>query len=165
MKSYTRCILVIFFAVCNKLSAQVPKDSELFRRLKSHDSLFFERAFNQCDLHYLETAIDSGLIFYHDQGGVQNRDKFIENTKLYICGDSIRKPIRKVDVQSLEVYPMYNSGMLYAVVQTGVHNFYIKEKYKDEVLTSCAKFIHLYLLINDKWILKEVISFDHQPPE
>lgn len=161
MRKYS-IIILFLIAIGNKLTGQMPKDSELFRQLKSQDSIFFERSFNRCDTNYLKNAIDIGLTFYHDKSGIQSRDNFLENTKKYICGDTVRKPIRKVDEQSLEVYPMYNDNVLYGAVQTGIHSFFIKEKNKADVLTGKAKFIHLYLLVNQKWILKEVISFDHQ---
>ena len=164
MKKHSIIILVFLLTVYNTSSGQVPKDSELFRKLKFQDSVFFERSINRCDIKYLENAIDTGLTYYHDKGGIQNRDKFLENTKKYICGDTIKKPIRKVDEQSLEVFPMYNNNVLYGAVQTGIHSFFIREKNKADLLTGRAKFIHLYLLIREKWILKEVISFDHQPP-
>jgi hypothetical protein len=164
MKKHSIIILILLLSVHSKLTGQVPKDSELFLSLKFQDSIFFDRSFNRCEINYLENAIDKDLTFYHDKSGIQNRDKFIENTKKYICGDTVKKPIRKVEEQSLEVFPMYNNNVLYGAVQTGIHNFYIREKNKEDVLTSRAKFIHLYLLVNGKWILKEVISFDHQSP-
>lgn len=164
MKHYI-LVLILFLTVYDKLSGQSSKDSELFHQLKFQDSIFFERSFNQCDIKYLETAIDQNLIFYHDKSGIQNRDLFLENTKKYICGDTIKKPVRKVDEQSLEVFPMYDNNVLYGAVQTGIHSFFIRERNKEDVLTSRAKFIHLYLLKNKKWILKEVISFDHQSPK
>ncbi len=163
MRRYSVVAMALLLTTFHKLSAQVPKDSDLFRRLKTQDSVFFERIFNRCDLNYLEQAIAPDLKFYHDKSGIQNREIFIENTKKYICGDTVHKPIRKVDVNSLEVFPMYDNNVLYGAVQTGIHHFYIREKNKPDVITGSARFIHLYLLVNEKWILKEVISFDHQP--
>ena len=145
-------------------SGQVAKTSEIFVTLKKQDSIFFERSFNLCDLEYLNKAVHNDLIFYHDQSGIQTRDVFIENTKKYICDDTIRKPIRKVVEESLEVFPMYNNGVLYGAIQTGIHDFYIREKNKADVHTSRAKFTHLYLLENGDWLLKEVLSFDHKDP-
>jgi hypothetical protein len=84
------------------------------------------------------------------------------NTKNNICSDFNKKPIRKVIEESLEVYPMYNEGVIYGAVQTGIHDFYIRESNKADIKTSTAKFIHLYLLVNGNWLLKEVISFDHK---
>ncbi|MCC7465752.1 MAG: DUF4440 domain-containing protein, partial [Saprospiraceae bacterium] len=102
-------------------------------------------------------------VFYHDQGGVQNRDIFLEKTKKYICSNTGTKPIRKVVEESLEVYPMYDNGVLYGAIQSGIHDFYRREKDKADVHTGRAKFTHLYLLVNGQWLLKEVLSFDHKP--
>lgn len=142
--------------------AQASKDSELFISLKKHDSIFFEKSFNQCDIAFLEKAIHPDLVFYHDQGGIQNKKTFLENVKKNICGSGAQKPIRKVKPESLEVYPLYSEGKLYGVVQTGIHDFYLREANKPDVLTSEAKFTHVYLLINNQWVLKEVLSFDHK---
>lgn len=101
-------------------------------------------------------------MFYHDKSGMQNKAVFLENTRKYICGDSNKKPIRKVVEESLEVYPLYNNGVLYGVIQTGIHDFFIREKNKLDIHTGRAKFTHLYVLENDKWLLKEVFSFDHK---
>ncbi len=164
MKKYSFLIIIMILTCYGQAVAQVPKDSPLFRQLKMQDSIFFERGFNQCDLGYLEAAIDSALRFYHDKSGVQNKAQFLENTRKYLCGDLTRKPIRNVDESSLDVFPLHNNNILYGVVQTGTHQFFIREKNKPDVLIGKAKFIHLYVLINDKWILKEVISFEHQSP-
>jgi hypothetical protein len=144
------------------INAQVSKTSELFRTLKTQDSLLFEKGFNQCDLSYLETVIHKDLIFYHDQGGIQDRAKFFDAVKRNICVTNGPKPIRKVDEHSLEVFPMYDNGKLYGVIQKGEHRFYLREAGKEDRMTSTAKFTHLYLLENGKWLLKEVLSYDHQ---
>ena len=157
--------IIMVSTLTGKLTAQVPKDSELFRTLKTQDSLFFERSFNQCDTNYLKSSVHPDLVFYHDQGGIQDRQVFLERVKQNLCSDPNNKPIRKVEVESLEVFPMYDKNVLYGVIQTGNHNFYRREAGKQDVHTSKAKFIHLYLLINGKWLLKEVLSFDHQDPK
>lgn len=155
--------LVVFFLNFSiSIFAQAAKDSELFLKLKKHDSIFFEKSFNQCDIAFLEKAIHPDLVFYHDQGGIQNKKTFLENAKKNICGKGTQKPIRKVKPESLEVYPLYSDGKLYGVVQTGIHDFYLREANKSDVFTSEAKFTHVYLLINNEWILKEVLSFDHK---
>ena len=139
-------------------NGQVAKNSDIFLTLKKQDSIFFERSFNLCDLEYLNKATHKDLIFYHDQSGIQNREAFLENTKKYICSDFSKKPIRKVVEESLEVFPMYNNGILYGAIQTGIHDFYIRETNKADLHTSRAKFTHLYLLENGKWLLKEEIG-------
>ena len=146
------------------VKAQVNIDSDLFRVLEIQDSIFFERGFNQCDLEYLDAHITDDLKFYHDQSGFQDKNAFFENTQKYICSNSGPKPIRKVDANSLEVFPLYNNGKLYGAIQKGVHHFYLREKDKDDVWTSTAKFTHVWVIENETWKLSEVLSFDHHDP-
>ncbi len=153
---------LIMISLGVSLNAQVDKNSELFLALKKQDSIFFERAFNRCDLKDLDTAVDKDLTFYHDRGGIQDRNKFLENVKNNLCSNPNQKPIRKVDAASLEVFPLYNNDVLYGVIQTGIHHFYIREPNTDDVHTGKARFTHLYLLQNNTWVLKEVLSYDHK---
>lgn len=161
MKQLTIFIILL---LSYNADAQLDKEDKLFISLKTQDSIFFELGFNQCDLEYLKKHIANDLTFYHDQGGIQDRDTFFENTEKYICSDGTQKPIRKVDAKSLEVFPLYQNGELYGAIQNGTHNFYLREKNKDDIWTSTAKFTHVWLLENDTWILAEVLSFDHQEP-
>jgi hypothetical protein len=159
----------LFFTIAIALSAgmahaQESKNSELFLALKKQDSVFFARAFNLCDLEYLDKAIHKDLAFYHDQGGFQDKKLFMQRVKDNICSGTGAKPIRKVDEKSLEVYPLYNNGVLYGVIQTGIHHFYRREPNKPDVHTNIAKFTHLYLLDNGNWVLKEALSYDHKEP-
>lgn len=144
--------------------AQAAKNSALFLDLKKQDSTFFERGFNQCDMAFLESHIAADLKFYHDQSGFQDRTAFFENTRKYICSNPEKKPIRKVDPYSLEVFPLYNNGELYAAIQKGIHHFYIREKGKEDLHTSTAKFTTVWTLDNSNWKISEVLSYDHQDP-
>ena len=144
--------------------AQIDRNLALFIDLKKQDSIFFERSFNLCDLEYLNKAVHKDLIFFHDQGGIQNRNDFVENTKKNICSNPNQKPIRKLEENSLQVFPLYNNGKLYGAIQSGIHNFYIREPNKEDVHTSRAKFTHVWLLENGDWLLKEVLSYDHNDP-
>ena len=144
--------------------AQVDKNSDLYIQFKMQDSIFFERGFNQCDMAYLENHISDDLRFYHDQSGIQDRNGFFENTKEYICSNSERKPIRKVDANSLEVFPLYDDGVLYGVIQHGVHHFYIREVGKVDLHTGTAKFTSVWTLDKADWKISTVLSYDHQNP-
>lgn len=154
-------LFIISVATC---LAQENKQSALFLELKQQDSLFFERSFNQCDIAYLESRMARDLKFYHDQGGFQDRKKFFENIRQYICAPTTKKPIRKVDANSLEVFPLYNNGKLYGAIQMGIHHFYVREKGKTDVHTSTAKFTHVWLMEDGIWKLSEVLSYDHREP-
>ena len=156
--------VLLLLLLSSTAKAQLNKDSDLFRDLKTQDGIFFERGFNQCDLEYLKNHIADDLKFYHDQSGFQDKDAFFENTQKYICSDSAKKPIRKVDANSLEVFPLYSNGKIYGAIQKGIHHFYLREKGKEDVWTSTAKFTHIWVLENKLWKLSEVLSYDHQDP-
>lgn len=64
----------------------------------------------------------------------------------------------------LEVFPLYDAGQLYAVLQTGIHHFYLREWGKEDKWSSTAKFAHIWVLKQGVWILSEVISYDHRDP-
>lgn len=160
---FTRTCL-LFLLTTSTVLAQTDKKSPLFLELKQQDSLFFERSFNQCDIAYLESRMARDLKFYHDQSGFQDRTKFFENIKQYICAPSTKKPIRKVDANSLEVFPLYNNGKLYGAIQMGVHHFYSREQGKTDMHTSTAKFTHVWVMEEGIWKLSEVLSYDHHEP-
>lgn len=144
--------------------AQDAGGEDLYRSLKAHDAEFFERGFNRCDLDYLAGAVHPQLRFYHDQGGFQDYDAFLDNTRRYICADPAHKPIRKVDPDSLAAFPLYDDGVLYAAIHSGVHHFHMREPGKPDTPTSSARFTHVYVREDGRWLLKEVLSYDHQAP-
>ncbi|MDZ4071605.1 MAG: nuclear transport factor 2 family protein [Sediminibacterium sp.] len=164
MSQVITSILILLLMTASAVVAQPDKRSPLFLELKQQDSLFFERSFNQCDIAYLESRMAQDLKFYHDQSGFQDRTKFFENIQQYICTPSSKKPIRKVDVNSLEVYPLNNNGKLYGAIQMGIHHFYIREQGKEDIHTSTAKFTHVWLMQEGIWKLSEVLSYDHHEP-
>jgi CubicO group peptidase (beta-lactamase class C family) len=157
-------ITIIFLLISVLAHAQIDENTELFKTLKVQDSTFFERGFNRCDLDFLGNHIAGNLKFYHDQSGFQDRKAFFENTEKYICSNSDKKPIRKVDVNSLEVFPLYNDGNLYGAIQKGIHHFYLRESGKEDIWTSTAKFTHIWVLESKTWKLSEVLSYDHHDP-
>ncbi|MGV4414001.1 serine hydrolase [Chryseobacterium sp. T1] len=161
-KQFGICLLISLVFIGN-LNAQIDKNSALFLELKKQDSLFFERGFNQCDLVYLEKTVDDQLKFYHDNGGFQDKKIFLERMKQNVCSNSDQKPIRKVIESSLQVFPLYNDGVLYGAIQSGDHQFYTREKNKEDVLNGHAKFTTVWLKKNDSWLLSDVLSYDHKP--
>ena len=163
MKRVLLSVIFLALLMSNAIS-QVDKNSDLFIELKKQDSILFDRGFNKCDLGYLESRMAEDLKFYHDQSGFQDRNAFFENTRKYICNNSEQKPIRKVDPNSLEVFPLHNNGVLYGAIQKGIHHFYLREKGKKDVWTSTAKFTSVWVLNNETWIINEVLSYDHQDP-
>lgn len=152
---------LIFISSIFTLNAQISSDSPLFIELKKEDSLFFERGFNQCDIKYMESKVSEELKFYHDVGGFQDKKIFLERTQNNICGNHTKKPIRKLQPESLEVYPLYNNGFLYGAIQSGIHHFYIREEGKKDVHGGTAKFTSVWIKENNIWRLTEILSYDH----
>lgn len=158
-------IIILLFTIAS-MSAQVSTGSDLYKDLKSRDSLLFDLGFNQCKIDEFENFISEDLEFYHDQGGLStNKEDFLKAVKNNICSNPDKKPIRKLIEGSLEVYPLYENGKLYGAIQKGIHDFYIKEPNKELYKTSSAKFTHVWVLKNNQWILKRVLSYDHKNPE
>ncbi len=164
MNTLKATIFSSIFIVLNSIhvNAQLDKNSKVFINLKKEDSIFFEKGFNQCDLDYLNNHISYDLKFFHDQSGFQNRSAFFQNTKDNICSNiTTNKPIRKVNENSLEVFPLYDNGKLYGAIQKGEHNFYYRNKGEEDKWTSSAMFTHVWLLKGEDWILSEVLSYNH----
>lgn len=146
------------------LLAQEPTDSPLFIALVQADSLVFERGFNHCDLEVLETVIHPDFEFFHDQNGRQDREGFFAAFRESICANADVKPIRKLVEGSLSVYPLSNNGVLYGAIQMGDHDFYLAEPEEELRLTAHGRFIHTWLLVEGKWKLARVLSYDHRQP-
>jgi len=146
--------------LCN---AQVSTSSELYKMLKKNDSLIFDSAFNQCKTSDLEPLIAEDIEFYHDTGGIDiGKEPFLKTVRENVCGNPDVRPLRELVQGSLKVYPLKKNGVLYGAIQKGDHNFYLREKGETRP-TVTAKFTHLWILEQNKWTLKRVLSYDHQP--
>ena len=147
-----------------QINAQVDQQSALFKTLKANDSLLFEVSFNKCQLSAIENIMADDLEFYHDQGGITNsKDEFMNVMRNGICSPSNKtKSRRELVAGSLEVFPLYKNGSLYGALQNGEHKFFESYNQKQETAGSIAKFSHLWLKDQDQWVLKRVISYDHQ---
>ncbi|SNR16979.1 nuclear transport factor 2 family protein [Tenacibaculum jejuense] len=146
------------------VNGQVNKNSVLFKTLKSKDSIIFERTFNRCELQKLDHIIDQDFEFYHDLGGIENREDFFKSVQNNICGNTDEKLIRKLVDDSLKVYPLKKNGELYGAIQKGKHTFHIKKNNKLKA-TGSALFTHVWILNNNIWKLKRVLSYNHLPTQ
>ena len=143
------------------LNAQVDKNSDLHKTLKSKDSIIFERAFNKCEIEKLAPIIADNFEFYHDVGGIQDKAGFIEAIKNNLCSNpGVNK--RNLVESSLQVFTLNNNGQLYGAIQKGKHKFQQKINGKFKTV-GIADFTHLWILENKKWKLKRVLSYNHLP--
>lgn len=144
--------------------SQVSRSSELFRTLKSNDSLLFNVGFNTCDITQFENLVSDNFEFYHDEAGItSSKAAFIAGVRDGLCKLPY-KPKRVLVENSLQVYPLEKDKVIYGAIQTGEHQFYAIEKGRHEHLTSTAKFTHVWLLEDGKWKLSRGLSYDHKQP-
>lgn len=125
------------------------------------DQELFDRGFNECDFDALEGAVSDDLEFYHDLGGMQDRAAFMDAMRQNICGDTWPKPIRRLVPDTSQIYPLYEGDRLYGAIQSGDHNFYLRDAEGAETLTGSAAFVALWLIEDGQWRLRRALSFDH----
>ena len=142
-----------------------PEDQNLFDLIREKDSLLFQVGFNQIDTSQVVNLTASDFEFYHDEHGItDSKSAFVNNI------NSIRelpfKTWRVLEEKSMEVFPLYkdNSSVLYGAIQNGINDFYQQNEGEDARKTNTARFTHLWILENDNWKLKRVLSYDHQVP-
>ncbi len=159
-------IKYIFF-ICSilcyyPLYSQEITSSDLYKTLKTNDSLLFEIGFNTCDIKQFENLLAEDFEFYHDQAGITpNKLSFVDGIRNGLCKLPYR-PRRELLKGSLEVFHLYKNGVLYGAIQMGKHRFFANEKDTPEYFTSIAKFTHVWILENGEWKLLRGLSYDHQ---
>jgi len=162
-------LIGILFVQTQLIFSQEAKSSALYKTIMSKDSLLFDIGFNTCDVKQFENLFSDELEFYHDKDGFSNKADFLKSFKKGLCGSQeTYRASRKLVAGSTEIYPLYKNGTLYAVIQTGIHQFYettaVKGEpllKKNEKLVGKAKFTHLWILENNEWKLKRALSYDH----
>lgn len=160
----TLATTLLFAALLPAAIAANLTPAALHQALSQKDAEFFERGFNQCDLVYLDANVSAKLKFYHDRGGFQDKQLFMQNTRQNLCSDPAHKPIRKLTAGSLRTFPLYQDQQLYGAIQHGEHEFYLREPGKADRLTGTARFTSVWLKQGDDWQLSDVLSYDHQDP-
>ena len=114
------------------------------------DSLFFNVAFNKCDLELYKKIMSPNIEFYDDRSGLNNSFEI----ELASFNDRCSRPFavtRKLVSSSVHVLGDYGA------VQTGIHEFY-----EDDKKVQRAKFITIWERKEDSWIIKRVVSYDHE---
>ena len=158
----TILIPVFLMLALSPLFSQGDSSSELFKTLKTQDSLLFEVGFNTCDITQFENLVSEDFEFYHDKSGITaTKADFITSIRDGLCKMDY-KARRELVENSLEVFPLENNGVLYGAIQTGNHRFYEVKDIKPDRLSSVAKFTHVWLLENGSWKLSRGLSYDHQ---
>jgi uncharacterized membrane protein YvbJ len=140
-------------------------DTEVKQLIIQNDS-FFWRAYNNCDINGMNEYLADDVKFYHDKGGYVTSLKELESTiKQNLCGNNNFRLRREEVKGTVEVHILKNKDSIYGVIMSGQHVFYVSEKGKKEFLDGLAKFTHLWLLENNSWKMKTILSYDHGPAD
>lgn len=143
--------------------AQVAKIDALYKTIKANDSILFKIGFDQCKIDQSAALMSDDLEFYHDKSGITNsKSEFVSQMKNGLCKrNNPEKIYRFLVEESMQVYPMYNNGKLYGALQNGKHFFSPSKTTSYTESDNYALFSHLWVIENEKWKLKRVISYNH----
>jgi Domain of unknown function (DUF4440) len=145
---------LLSLAVTCALAAAPPEES-LHDELARADHELFQAAFVTCDAAKIDTFIEEGIEFYHDQHGASFGDQVRKDFARLTANCPAKQGVRRELVAgSLQVFPMKGG---YAV-QMGEHRFL-----QPSGPATAARFVHLWQKKNGAWKLTRVLSFDHRP--
>lgn len=150
--------------IAKEKPTEINENQELFNTLKIKDSLLFQIGFNQIDTALVASLLSDDFEFYHDINGIINsKNEFVSSIN-DIAGLPF-KTWRTLQENSMKVFPLYDNDKLYGGIQEGVHDFYQQHEGETAVKSGTAKFTHLWILEDNQWKLKRVLSYDHTVPE
>lgn len=121
------------------------------REILKMDSLFFNVAFNKCDLKLFKKIMSPEIEFYDDRSGLNTSfDVEIASFK-----DRCSRPF---DVTRKLVSATVHILGDYGAVEIGTHEFY-----EDGNKVERGKFIIIWERKEGNWIIKRTVSYDHEP--
>ena len=157
-RAFLSAILIILL----KIPGFSQNQADLYEIIQEKDSLLFNIGFNQCDLQPFYQLVSDDCEFYHDQAGfTTTKEDFIAQIEQGLCKLDY-KATREVIPGTIEVFALRSNGEIYGAVQQGQHRFYATYPGKEPYVTSEARFVHLWIKSGNDWVLKRVMSFDHQ---
>jgi CubicO group peptidase (beta-lactamase class C family) len=157
-------VFLALLAMPSRGMAQIAETSDLYKQIMQADGMLFEHGYNQCKLDELDALVSDNFHFTHDQNGTALKSDFMKGFKDSICSNPARKPIRKAVAGTIQVFPLHNEGKLYGAIETGEHDFYIKEPSKPIYKTNTGRFSNVWLRTKAGWQLGESLSYDHRDP-
>ncbi len=154
-KMKTFSFWLLFFILCTNSAFTQKLDNpktkaSLQLEIEKMDSLFFNVAFNRCNLELYKKIMSPNIEFYDDRSGLNTSfAKEIASFK-----DRCSRPFsvtRKLVSSTVHVLGDYGA------MQMGIHEFY-----EDGKKVQRGKFITIWERNEDTWIIKRAISYDHE---
>ena len=150
----TLTLILATVYMSNAVSTTLPVEQQALEA----ESTFWH-VYNTCDLEKMETMLAEDIEFYHDKSGLlQGASALLDAVKNNICSGDITLR-REAVSENIAFFPLHSVG----AIASGEHVFYSKKGDQPEYLDTRAKFFHLWVLENNKWIIKRAFSYDHQP--
>jgi hypothetical protein len=148
-------VLLLFILFSNTVFSQKAENPVTEKALQNEilkmDSLFFNVAFNKCDLNLYKKIMSPDIEFYDDRSGLNTSfDVEIASFK-----DRCSRPFAVTrQLVSATVHVLGD----YGAVEIGVHEFY-----EDGKKVQRGKFIIIWERKDGSWIIKRTVSYDHEP--
>ncbi|WKD86973.1 hypothetical protein KCTC32516_02353 [Polaribacter huanghezhanensis] len=147
--------LLLSFLFTNTIFSQKAENSitknSLQQEILKMDNLFFNVAFNKCDLKLYKKIMSPKIEFYDDRSGLNTSYK----VEIASFKDRCSRPFAVTrKLMSATVHVLGN----YGAVEIGVHEFY-----EDGKKVQRGKFIIIWEKKEGSWIIKRTVSYDHEP--
>ncbi|TXK31556.1 nuclear transport factor 2 family protein [Pontibacter qinzhouensis] len=156
-------LVLLFCSFTTSLLAQPRHIVVVEETIVALDSAFWV-AYNNCDTEKMNQFVATDVEFYHDKGGPTfGLTSLSASIKNNLCGNPNFRLRREAVKGSVKVYPLAKDGVPYGAIIAGSHTFTILEKGKKERLDGLARFTHLWILENEAWKMKRILSYDHGP--
>jgi hypothetical protein len=157
------CLPAALLMLLTSAQAASTLQPELAETIAVQSQLVFESGFNRCDTEAMAAAVSEDFEFYHDQGGITTgKQAFIDSIRNGICSLDY-KATRQAVAGSVQYFPMQANGVIYAVLETGEHQFFASHDGGPAELSGDAKFSILWRKEAAGWRMTRVFSYDHQP--
>lgn len=158
-------LIYLVLSICFTSVMFAQTDEETKQQIISFDKQFW-LAYNSCDIDKMKPYIDENIEFYHDKGGIILGSKQLtESIKNNLCSNTNFKIRREIIPNTIEFYTLKKDNIIYGVILSGEHYFYITQNGQKESLDGRANFTHLWLLKDKQWKMTRILSFNHGPAQ
>ncbi|HEV8590757.1 MAG TPA: nuclear transport factor 2 family protein, partial [Pyrinomonadaceae bacterium] len=155
-------ILFAIFVLCASSIAQA-ETKDLTQTILSKDALFWS-AYNKCDVAAMQSFFTDDVEFYHDKGGATFGITDLMASLRKMCDSrKITNVRREAVTDSVRVFPLKSSNVIYGAIILGQHYFYTQEKGHNERRDGLARFTQLWVPKDGIWKMSRILSFDHGP--
>jgi hypothetical protein len=160
---YIFSLFILSMLFCSRTLLAQTTAQNITAIILHEDSLFWQ-AYNNCDTARFKQFFTQDVEFYHDKGGLTTGiDDMVLSMKNGLCSNDSLRIRRAALPETVQVYPLAKSNVIYAAIISGDHIFYIWGKGKKETLSGLAKFMDLWVLKDGKWKMARILSYDHGP--